>query len=716
MPYQNNNNRIVPKEALNTRLNPVSSPTNQEIKYQVDLSKARKTAQTSDALMRLGQGVLDVDYLLDRKAQDDIIAAEYETEAQGGNKKEWADVSRNVRGMAKFNPYNKEAFRRLQANDIYREALIELSTYPDLEKLDPEKFYQIKQDKAAKMFQSFKETGLSPKDYASVLMTWDENVKKIEMKYASDHAEFDFNQLIIKETSDGTTELEAELMNVEDDAMKPSIFRQVIDKRIHHLDTETGIVAPATQAKVVMSIIKNYIARNVSQIDDTEVLAAVTDLTLGNGKKLNEVIPNYDIAIKDLLSQAREANLRQMKLEVETKDFQQQQLVKDVMSDFMQQTMDGKLRSPDEVQNYAKAMCEKYGLDGINSMKMFQELATGRKLWTDLADVETDPRVGAYLGMKVIQGTATYDEIASAIGNGTLNYKDGYQMMQNMHTREQKIQNETDKLVQKHLKDVDEEFLKGSHSGDKDISAVLLDPDDQQAFAAEVQALANQYEQTKDYKTFNNNLALLKSSYKQAIKEMESGQLVRGMAKGYENLKATPQISDAQWARMDINKSTQALRQMGLVRTNLMNNKDMDVTVASAPQKSRKITVTDAKGNTYTKNTRHTGYDLKSPNLYMGKKIHPPMNNCVVVGVLTEEQNRGMGNMVLLKCPNGKFIKYMHLQKADLPSLGTVLGKESIVGHMGNSGDVGSKAVGSLHVEFYDANHQWITAWEFMKR
>ena len=57
---------------------------------------------------------------MNRKAQDSIIAAEYETISQGGNKRDWADVSKNVQGMAKFNPYIKDAFKTFSAQDIYR--------------------------------------------------------------------------------------------------------------------------------------------------------------------------------------------------------------------------------------------------------------------------------------------------------------------------------------------------------------------------------------------------------------------------------------------------------------------------------------------------------------------------------------------------------------------------------------------------------------------
>ena len=716
MVYQNNNNRVVPKETRDTILNPQARPVDKLLKYQPDLTEYNKSKQNADNLVRLGQGLLDLDIKLQTSASaDNIIEARWRTEQEGGNKQEWREVSKRLPFMAKFNPYNKDAFHKLQADDIVRTGMLKIASRPELEKTDPEAYQQFVSSVNQEMYTAFKEMGLNPKDYGDSIIKWDKDYKTIENKYIEQHADYDFNQLAVKETSDTTLQLEAALMNLEDDTMKPAVFRQVLEDKLAHLETETGIVAPDTQAKVVLGGIRNYIARNVDQIDDAEILAAVTDLKLANGKSMNEVVPNFDITIKDLMAQAREANLRQMKLEVETKDFQQQQMIREISTDFMQKYMNGELRSPDAIQAYAKEAVNKYGLDGLNSMKMFQDLASGRKTWTDLAETESDPRTVAALGMKVINGTATYEEIANAIGNGSLNAKEGLTLMQNMQSREQKIQTEENKRALKNMKAAETEFLKGQHTGDMDIPAVLIDPDDQAAFQQDMLALYNEYEQTKDYQAFNNGLALLKSSYKQAQKESENNIQVSGMARGFEKLQRTPAISDTQWAKVDINKSTKALRGMGLIRTNLMNNKDTQVTIASKPQKNRKITVTE-NGKTYTKNARHTGYDLSSPNLYMGKKIFPPMDNCTVVGVVPEERSGGQGNMVLLKCGNGKFIKYMHLQKADLPYLGQKLNKQQIVGHMGNSGAVGNKSVGSLHVEFYDANGEWITAWQFMEK
>ena len=712
MPYQNNNNRLVPKAIEDRNLKPAATATDKTIHYSVDTTGANKWTNTANALASLGKGLMEMDTLFHYQSQENAIKAIWETEQQGGNKKDWSEVSKRIKGAGVFNPYNDNAFRELQAQDIYRAAALEISSHPELEKMDEGAFHKLVSDTNKKMIEAFKQTGLSPKDYGTALVQWNKQVNDLTSKYFVENKKYQFDQLNIKETSDTTFQIEAALMDAEE-GTEAATFRTVLENKIEHLGNDTGIVASDTQAKVIIGGIKNYIARNAGQIDDAEILAAVTDLKLSDGKSLSEVVPNYDIMVKDLLAQAREANLRQMKLEVEVKDFQQQQKVKEVMTDFMQKYTKGELSSPNEMQMYAKEMVNKYDLDGINSMKMFQEMAAGRKTWADLAEVETDPRVAAQLGMKVIAGTATYDEITEAINNGTLNYKDGFHMLQNLQTREQKQQTAEAKKVTEHVKSARKEMLEGYHTGDTDIDAVLLDPDMQTAFQNKLIELEAKYQQDHDYKAFNDSLAKYKSAYRQYATEGEHNSYVTGMAAGFESLSRTPAISQNQWNKVDINKSTQALRKMGITHSNL-GNKDKDVVIASKPSPQRKITVTN-NGKTYTKNTRHTGYDLGGQNIYMGRPIYAPMNG-TVVGVLPERQSGGMGNMVLVQCENGKFIKYMHLQAAGLPQLGQRVDTKNPIGHIGNTGAVENKAKGSLHVEFYDKNKQWITAYQFLEK
>ena len=58
----------------------------------------------------------------------------------------------------------------------------------------------------------------------------------------------------------------------------------------------------------------------------------------------------------------------------------------------------------------------------------------------------------------------------------------------------------------------------------------------------------------------------------------------------------------------------------------------------------------------------------------------------------------------------------MDLQAAGLPQLGQRVDTKNPIGHIGNTGAVENKAKGSLHVEFYDKNKQWITAYQFLEK
>lgn len=712
--YQNNNNRLMPKAIEDRNLKPAATVTDKLIRYTPDTSSATQWANTANTLASLGKGLMDMDTLLHYQSQENALRAVWETEQQGGNKKDWQEVSKRIKGAGVFNPYNDDAFRQLQAQDIYREATLELLAKPNLEKLGEKAFNQLVSDATKKMKEGFTQTGLSPKDYGTTIMQWNEQIKTLTQKYIIANKEYKYDQLKIKESSNLTTKLNTALMEAKA-GTETAVFRQVIEETLQHLVTETGIVASDEQAKLILDGVKNFIAKGTSQMDDAEILAAITDLKLSDGTPLNEVSPNYEVMIKDLLVEARETNYKQLKLEVEAKSYQQEQMVKEIVTDFSQKITKGELSSPDSIQAYAEEVMKTYDIDGIHCLQLFQYLGNGRKLWSDLAEVETDPRVAANLSIGVIMGTATYEDITEAINNGSLNYKEGFQMLQNLQTREQKQQNVEDKRVKTHIDNALKEFIYGDKKGEADILPVITNETYQALFKQRLSELYAQYEQDHDYQKFNDNLAEFKTASTLYVKEKEKQTLTTGILKGYEDIaRATPQISQAQWAKRDFNKSTQAIRQMGLTH-GVFNRKDTSVSILSMPTPNRKITVTDEKGRTYTKNSPHKGYDLQGSNIKMSVSVYPPMKG-TVVAVIPEKISGGMGNAVLVKCSNGKYIKYMHLQERGLPKVGQEVDTNTAIGRIGNTGAVANKKVGSLHVEFYDENKAWITAYQFLEK
>ena len=713
MPYQNNNNRITPDAAEDRKLKPAASPANKSIKYAVDNSESAKWTNAANALASLGKGIMEMDVLWHYQSQENAIKARAETEMQGGNKNDWAEVSKNIKGAAIFNPYNDDAFRKIQSYDICRQGLLAAVDNPELEKMDEKSYTKLINDTQKKTLEALKSTGLQPKDYGHALMQFHKQLDNLGQKYIIAHKKYQFNQLKVYETSDTSTQIFAALIDAEE-GEETAVCRQVLENKIKHLSTETGIVAPDTQAEVIIGGIKNYIARNANQLDDAEILAAISDFKLGNGQLLQEVVPNYDVMIKDLLIQAREADLRQMKLEIEQKDMQEEKKVREVFDDFMGKITKGELSSPEELQKYAKDMYDQQNIEGIYGLELFKKIQTGKLSWNDLGKTETDPLTYKDLWLKMIAGENPRAEIFEALSEGKINTADAQQLYDRLTKEENKQQTANDKRVKDHIKAATEEFLEGYHKGDKDVPALLEGETTlQNMFLKDMEGLEAEYQKTGDYQTFNDKLAKMKSSYRKLIKREQNAQTTGLLKNNYKFLIKTPVISDAQRKMVDLKEDTKAVRKMGLVQ-NRMGWDDKGIEIESAPEKSRKVTVTN-NGKTYTKDTHHDGYDLKGANVYAGRAVYPPMNG-TVVAVLHEKYSGGMGNMVGVLCDNGKFIKYMHLQQTGLPYVGQRVSHKNPVGYIGNTGAVEKGVPHSLHMEWYDENNNWITPAQWLNK
>ena len=77
MPYQNNNNRLVPKAIEDRNLKPAATATDKTIHYSVDTTGANKWTNTANALASLGKGLMEMDTLFHYQSQENAIKAIY---------------------------------------------------------------------------------------------------------------------------------------------------------------------------------------------------------------------------------------------------------------------------------------------------------------------------------------------------------------------------------------------------------------------------------------------------------------------------------------------------------------------------------------------------------------------------------------------------------------------------------------------------------------
>ena len=182
MPYQNNNNRVKSDFVEDLTLNPQAAPVDKLIKYQPDLAEASRTRANAEALVKIGQGIIDYDIHLQKAAQESALVAYEKTEAIN-NKKEWERVSKNVEGMAKFNPYIKDSYKRLVAQDIYRSSVLKINSNPNLSKMSESEFYQFINDTKQEMLKAANLEGISEEEY---LKSFQENGGIGSLNYADE--------------------------------------------------------------------------------------------------------------------------------------------------------------------------------------------------------------------------------------------------------------------------------------------------------------------------------------------------------------------------------------------------------------------------------------------------------------------------------------------------------------------------------------------------
>lgn len=685
----NQNQRIVPDAAQDYKIQPVATPVDKLERFSPNeaLARGNRDKALYDSLAVFGKGVLDTSLMLQRHAEDNAIAAQAKADK---NKKDWADVSKHFDGMAKFNPYNKDAFKKLVSADITREYVNNLYADPELASRSVDEVANMVENNQQDMIEAFKQNGLSAKDYSQYLVDYSNRAYALKQQHIKDHAEVEYKFIKNKFSESMGDDIATAIYNGNSISDATLNAEKAMD--------ELGWTNQ-TKAEVVMDGLKAYVAKN-PEASSADVEAFVSTYTIG-GSKLTDYIPNGSVEMRNFVKQIKVADFQDQKLDWEMKKFQQKQGIDEAMNNLTQRYLNGELNDPVVFQQAVLEEAQNFGLDGESSIELFKDVINGKTTITALKNTISDPETELQLAMGIIDGSTTREDITAAMAEHKLSADDGYRMIQNMMSSDQKQEAETEKYIKRHLTDTTNEYLKDNkQTGTK---AKLRSREDKEWLLNQMNDLAEQYRNGKiTQEQFNTELSKRKQFILQDAERRRKGEAVSAMARGYDDLKSTPQISDAQWNKIDVDKSKLAIRRMGLVR-NSINNKDNTVNIISAPQKYR-----PSSGG------RHTGYDLSSRNTAMGKPVYSPMTG-EVVGVVREGENDGgMGNMVLIKCSNGKLIKYMHLQNAGLPRVGTQVTKDSVIGHVGNTGTVGNKAVGSLHVEFYDANHNWITAWQFM--
>lgn len=677
MGYQNNNNRINPEAKEDRALKPSVSVVDKTIHYsptynQGEVAKWNNTAQ---ALVAIGGGMRDMDTLFRRQSQENLIKAYWETSEE--NRGDWAKVSKNIKGAAKFNPYNDDAYRRMQSMDFMRAGLVELMNTPDLEKMEQPKFIQLQQTTRDKMMTAFKEAHLSPKDYGDALFQWDESIKKLEENYVTKNAEYRFKQTQTKMASDMSFELASTLLE-NPNTDKTVAFKSVIDNKIAQM-SELGWAAD-TQLGVLFASAKGFLAKNADMMSGAEFKAAVSDIVI-DGQKASEIIPNYDVQVKELYKQALQDIYEDKSFAYKQHQLDLEISSQEAMKELYKWTKDNPNAGYAEVLQQTQAVVQKYKLEEVG-FSFIKNMAGNKETLVEMLGVHSDPLTLQTLGAKAALGILTREEVEQAVSSKSLNWKEGLALADRID-KENKEELQGVKEKYKRLEtNLKPKGLYGSALSSKDVEEL-------QKASNSIATQMNKGEITHDEanKKFDDldRIAIAKMNVK-ANKNKNEDLL----------LNAT-YIRSQKAIRYDKAEAEKALQDLGILRG--AYGQPLKATITSGPNEARIV-----KGQI---NTHTNSYDVGAT---LQTSVHSLPKKGVVIraGKLND-----FGNFVIIRYEDGTYVRMGHLSTSTGHLLNKVIPEG---GYIGKAGSSGMSTGVHLHVDFWNRNLESIPVTNLVQR
>lgn len=677
---RDNNNRVTPSVVQDYNIEPAARVVDKQSKYTPQLGDAAKLKHTAQGLADLAKGVADTNSVLMMKANDNAINAVANTEEK--NRNDWAEVSKNINGMAKFNPYNKEAYKGLRAKANMEEGIYELAKLEAYgNDLTYEEFEAQRQQIINQTVQNMNGEGLKAKHTAGYLTKLQNQSFALKDKYITKKAEQEY-QILQNQMVSSTSKDIATLTY-----LNPNGYTEGWNEAVKNLDNVTDYVGmdKTKKAELLYKSVNQYLTDNVDDIDAEEFMVALGQTKI-NGTPLSDYDPNYATTMKQMLIKAKGAKYELDKTDLAIEKLRLEKASLAANKEIFEYLADP-TKTDAEILSKAYEIIEAGGMEAIG-MDYLKQIAGDKQTLLNLRTTQTNPEIHQGLMRKYIAGELSQADILEAVDNKQLDVKDASALFKSLQSEERRENKELiTQLSKRYLADKPEVELGLSEDGtsNRDIIAQAVfdasDPNlskaEQQKRLKDIKRVAQYMEETHHKNKSSDPSKLLTSAYMSTQKNRIKVQ--------------------------DMQETQRALAKMGMLK-NQANWNDSNIKVSSVMDKDRKVTLSDGR----VVNRPHYGTDIST---YAGRQIYTPYTGKVIAS----GHNETMGNYILFERADGKgFIKLMHLQAADLPRAGTALIKGKPMAHVGNTGDVTNKNTGCLHIECFDSSMRLVDPVKFI--
>lgn len=663
-------NRVNPDTVESFQIKPSANVVNKLSQYQVDMSDINKSKATAQGLATLGQGIMDTAPMLKDMSQKAVANAQ----ALAKNKSDWAEVSRNIKGLAKFNPFNYSTFQELTARDLTQAYVQNLYKDPELPMRTTAEVNQMIEVQKQDLLNTYKSMNIPTFNYIDYFQKFEQEANEVQNRHISQQAEFTYKMTNNKIQQSYGGQL----------VTTP----QGVDKSVHFNNVLNGVVIEGqalgrtaySNAENILGTVRNAIYTDPSKYSSAYVLEQLRGYTI-DGKTLQELIPDFDAQVLKLVREAKQADYQDRHLEVQSQELQLKINSKQATKDFFEFYKANPNASPSDLYNQSMNLVNQYGLEEVG-FSFLGEVVKDRNIITSMKTVMTDPEIMQELTAKAAMGTLDSEEVGTAILAGQLNADDGIKLMDRLNREAkaevQALKSDYTTLTQKFKKNgVYGQSFKTSQKDLKDfenkINQIIIEANNGTITAEEARA--------KLVEIDRKAAAIAKLSQSKATNDSFL------LNANYIQAQNTP--------KYNAQEAQKAFSQLGLLRGSVGQKVKTDIT--SAPVSTRTV-----KGQTKA----HKGYDLAATT-------QTNINNCSMGGkVISAGYLNDFGNYIVIKYDNGSYARFGHLST----KTGHLNGKRvNPYDSLGKAGSTGFSTGVHLHVDFWDKNRQLISVEQFAK-
>lgn len=669
MSYRNNNNRINPKEIINTELTPKANPVDTTIHYQPDKTITGRGNAISDALIKLGQGLVDIEPVWKRQADEAILQNFHDSK---GNEREWQDCSKNIKGFAMFNPYLKDAYKRTQAEETVKPAMIEINSNPTLYKMDSVQYANYISQVSENIYKRFQEKGLTQKDYSLAITGFNEFLQNTEKKYYIENSKYQYDMYKKSQTADLSRKLSL---------LKNDNFIEDFSNIVQSGIDDWGMNIPDDEtAEMLWTATVNYVANFGENIDETKLVAALNNIKVNN-KPIEDFRPTWQTDVRKLITEVQNMEFQKKYRAYQEKELDMKIKNDKALTDLSNFIFNNPNADFDTQWNYINELKNKYGLEGQESFSLFNTLASSRNTFYQMKEIKTNPETDLYLTKKLCNDTLNPEDIVAALNDKELSINDAIRLYDRLMNKDKK---ETDELV-KDCQKLQKELYNDNSPLTKSLEGLKVPAETANKWKLQISNALDDYRINGDKVVLQQTFENINSEILTTRKKREIGQqLDKTQLNG--NVLLNGNYINLQKYNVPV-KFSKKQTDPEVIRNQMKRlGGSYNFKITTIPQERR--------GKTF-----HGGYDIAAPD---GSSIRVPRRSdykakAKVVAVGFEKT---FGNYIVLGYEDGTFTRIGHMKtnvSKNFP-IGTQVRQNQVIGIVGNTG----RSSGShIHIDFW---------------